>query len=623
MSSSSSSTDTTHHHQHHHHHHHHHNLSNSEALSIFSTSSSTESTTSSSVSPTNATSLPQPFPSPRLSTLARIGHYIAGTTSTATGTRPMPLDLSASSYSSTGTMSDRTPSIQNSPLTPSILSPSSTLTPKHITRPPNLVFNTDTPLSAFSMDPLSNRAILAGRGYMRVVTINPDEIVETVDVQALLPPTEAERIAYISDMQWCTGPYSKLVAAASTNGFITLYNIESDGSSTPNRLTGHTRTVISLALSPFNPHLLVSGGLDKQIKIWDLRAGKYAASVPVPESTRRVRLSPIDANKYCAVFDNGWLMSWDMRNLAVPNKRISAHSGPGFCCDYHPQLDVIATGGRDRAIRVWDMKNESPRPLPTHEIPTAGAVSSVLWRKPTGYERQDSVDDSYLASSSLSVGDYRIQVWNLRRRFVPAYVVDFHDAPVTALAWAGEGLYGSQSASTVDDCELSDDEIGEDVNLRRRQRTWSSGSSRQLTKRHRPAGTLWACSRDQRFVAHDVARSCPRKPVYSLSHQAFAWGPDNEFAFASLDKSKMRPDGLVDRVAMADSSTPHKRSGGSMVMRMMMRRAPETVPVVPTQYVATAELASLEFTNTVEPGDADEAETSVRRGDSKNRSASI
>ncbi|KAK9242854.1 WD40-repeat-containing domain protein [Lipomyces tetrasporus] len=435
---------------------------------------------------------------------------------------------------------------------------------------------------------------------MRVVKVTPNKILELVDMWESMKVADDDRVGYVSDMKWCLGNYSNNAAVASTTGSISVYDLNKP-SAIPRRLTGHTRTVNSISLNPLNPHVIVSGGLDRAIKFWDLRIGRSVASVNGPESTRRVQVSNIDASKTCAIFDTGYLLRWDSRYLATPDRRVQAHSGPGFCFDYHPHLDVVATGGRDRTIRVWDLrqsdKSEQSTRItrPMYEIPTSGAVSNVLWKKPCGSERTDSIGDAYLASSSLSVGDYRIQVWNLRRKYIPAYVIDYHKAPICALTWAGDGIYGSQAP--VDESEWSDCE--NEVDDRRRQRT-RSGSKK--SRRQRPAGTIWAASRDQRFVAHDIARSCPTKPIQSLSHQAFAWGPDDEFTFASLDKSALRSDGLFPRPMhnRRDSGT-QKRSGGNVVMRMMLMNAakkePEAVPEVPVQYVTSGKLSQFATTS--------------------------
>ncbi|KAK9362519.1 WD40-repeat-containing domain protein [Lipomyces starkeyi] len=582
----------------------------SDALSTSSAESSQFSQFSSSTV-SNISTLPSPSTlpratSPRPGTLARLTHYIAGTSPLSPRGPSIHSDLSTSASSSSSISSDKvepiavlSPQSPSSPFTPTAISASSTILRRSALRKPNLVFEVDVPLTAACNDSYSSRALLAGRGYMRVVKVNPNEILELVDMRESGKVADDDRIGYVSDMKWCLGNYSNNAAVASTSGSISMFDL-SKPNATPRRLSGHTRTVNSISLNPMNPHIIVSGGLDRAIKFWDLRINRSVASVNGPESSRRVQVSNIDGSKTCAIFDTGYLLRWDSRYLTTPDRRVQAHSGPGFCFDYHPHLDIVATGGRDRTIRVWDLrqsdKSDQPARItrPMYEIPTSGAVSNVLWKKPCGSERTDSIDDAYLASSSLSVGDYRIQVWNLRRKYIPAYIIDYHKAPICALTWASDGIYGSQAP--VEESEWSDCE--NELDDRRRQRT-RSGSKK--VRRQRPAGTIWAASRDQRFVAHDVARSCPTKPIQSLSHQAFAWGPHDEFTFVALDKSALRKDGLFPRpMHNRRGSGTQKRSSGNMVMRMMLmntaKREPETVPEVPVQYVTSGRLS--QFTTT-------------------------
>ncbi|KAK9237583.1 WD40-repeat-containing domain protein [Lipomyces kononenkoae] len=584
--------------------------------------------TVSSISTVSPPSALPPATSTRPGTLARFTHYIAGTS-------PLPSwpsnrsDLSTSTSSLSSMSSDQmepipilSPHSPSSPFTPTAISGSSTITRrKSALRRPNLVLETDVPLTAACNDSKSSRALLAGRGYMRIVKVNPNEILELVDMRESMKAADSDRIGYVSDMKWCLGNLSNKAAVASTNGSISLYDLDKPNS-LPERLTGHKRTVNSISLNPFSPHIVVSGCLDGAIKFWDLRTDRPSrpvASVNGPESTRRVQVSNVDGNKICAIFDNGYLLRWDSRNLTTPDRRIQAHSGAGFCFDYHPYLEIIATGGRDRTIRVWDLRQSDKSDQsaqiahPIYEIPTSGALSNVIWKKPCGSERTDSVDDAFIASSSMSVGDYRIQIWNLRRKYIPAYIIDYHEAPITALSWANEGIYGSQVPA--DESEWSDCENELDEGRRQRAR---SGLSKKVL-RHRQAGTIWAASRDQRFVAHDVARSCPTRPVQSLPHQAFAWGPNDEFTFAALDKSGLRKDGLVSRPPMHNrrGSSTQKRSSGNMVMRMMLMNSgkkTEAAPELPVQYVASGNLSQFiasqdtfySANNTIGPADGGE-----------------
>ncbi|KAK7203932.1 WD40-repeat-containing domain protein [Myxozyma melibiosi] len=555
---------------------------------------------------------PLPMPSPRLGAFARLGQYITGSTGTA--------------------------------------SPPATNTNRQLFAPPppppdHLVFKTDAALTAMSADPASNHAVIAGRGYMRVVRVEPTQICEAQDMLYGDP-----RGGYVSDLKWLIGPHSKTIALASTNGLITLHDVEKP-EAVRQLASGHSRTVNSLSVNPFNPHILISGGQDGTVRYWDLRTLLNVATVKGVDASRRVQFSSVDGSRFCTIYESGTLARYDARNLSIPDRRVTAHTGAGLCLDYHPTMDVVITGGRDRAMRVWDLRQEpTTKQTPSYEIYTSGAISSAIWRKPLVHEKINEITDLPVACASLAVGDYRLHVFNLRRRYVPERVIDTHTGPVMGLAWAGDGPFGSGAPLEEDsDSSSSESEYVFSPATSGTSTHPPLRTTKRTKRKRRQRGVLWACSRDMTFRAHDVRRACPCRPVHNLSHQAFAWGPDDDFTFIGFDKRKLRHDGLIDvpitqaspatkSPSEEDSSTPMTTStspvasvvsgglwgrrnsaaaqrkssmsgatpssvassssstgsGSSMMMRMLLstRRTPvATVPCVPRQDAVSGDLS--------------------------------
>ncbi len=49
---------------------------------------------------------------------------------------------------------------------------------------------------------------------------------------------------------------------------------------------------------------------------------------------------------------------WDLRRQDRCEKQFTAHTGPVFACDWHPEAKTwLATAGRDRFVKVRSVKN--------------------------------------------------------------------------------------------------------------------------------------------------------------------------------------------------------------------------------------------------------------------------
>lgn len=47
---------------------------------------------------------------------------------------------------------------------------------------------------------------------------------------------------------------------------------------------------------------------------------------------------------------------WDRRHAGKPNKQFSVHSGPAYCCSWHPEMSHwIMSAGRDKMIKVSNL----------------------------------------------------------------------------------------------------------------------------------------------------------------------------------------------------------------------------------------------------------------------------
>lgn len=81
------------------------------------------------------------------------------------------------------------------------------------------------------------------------------------------------------------------------------------------------------------------------------------------EAVRDVKFSPQYPNVFAAVSENGTVQLWDLKRPDKCQLQFTAHSGPVYTCDWHPTQPWLATGSRDRQIKVnrrfWNILMES------------------------------------------------------------------------------------------------------------------------------------------------------------------------------------------------------------------------------------------------------------------------
>ena len=179
--------------------------------------------------------------------------------------------------------------------------------------------------------------------------------------------------------------------------------------------TGHTGQISAIACHPTNPHLLATGGIDKTVRIWDLRAP--SATKVVAMSGSNINLAYHPQGKYLAVGDKNetvslvdadqgafmhkikdgavdreeinelaWSPDGSMLLLPMGSGRISflrsphtpdahtetsigadglnsnwkrilhhsAHPAAIFCIKWDPTDRVVATAAADSTVAIWD-----------------------------------------------------------------------------------------------------------------------------------------------------------------------------------------------------------------------------------------------------------------------------
>ncbi|XP_036366644.1 GATOR complex protein WDR24-like [Octopus sinensis] len=186
----------------------------------------------------------------------------------------------------------------------------------------------------------------------------------------------------------------------------------------------HKRTVHRVTFHNKEPALLLSGSQDGDMKIFDIRRKDVSKTFSAKESVRDVQFCPHSSGyfRFAAGLENGIVQEWDIRRPDRPDREIIAHTGPVFTLDWNPMdKNWLATGGRDRAIRVWDM----PTKKVVHIVHTMASVARCKWRP----------DYKYLIASSSLLVDFAVNIWDIRRPYIPLAAFNRHKDVASGIQW--------------------------------------------------------------------------------------------------------------------------------------------------------------------------------------------
>ncbi|XP_042887233.1 GATOR complex protein WDR24-like isoform X1 [Penaeus japonicus] len=282
----------------------------------------------------------------------------------------------------------------------------------------------DAAANALDLSPDNLQVVIAGRHVFKIYSLEEDDLVEKANLRAGKNPNLNFSC---NDVVW--NPLEdSVLATAATNGAVVTWNLnKSSRSKLDCVFNDHKRTVNKVSFHPCEPHQLISGSQDGFMKLFDLRRKEAAYTFTSnAESVRDVQFNPHLNMQFCAVAENGNVQLWDMRRTDRMEKQFTAHGGPIFALDWHPEVKTwIATAGRDKTIKVCDVYEV---PNVRHTIQTIASVGRVKWRPNAKY---------HIASSAL-IWDCSINVWDIRRPYIPFAAFNEHKKLTSGIAWRGD-----------------------------------------------------------------------------------------------------------------------------------------------------------------------------------------
>ncbi|KAF9922454.1 WD repeat-containing protein 24, partial [Linnemannia zychae] len=289
-----------------------------------------------------------------------------------------------------------------------------------ISTPNTFKFDTNGALWALSASPDYSMVAVVGRDVLKILNVTEWGAEEAINLKAV---GVRNNFAGSMDVKWgpTTGRDAK-IATIGTNGPIIIWDIGTQNK-IGRTIKEHTRSVNRICFSPQEPNLLLSASSDSTIRLWDLRVrDKPGIVMDAKDIVREVQFNPTSMHDIIAGYESGNIQRWDLRNPLAGEKKFMAHMGFVTSLDYHPSGRFFASGGRDRTIKIWDVEDEKKREI--HTIPTIQYTSKVQWRPNRPYQLAASFKD-----------ESTVQVFDVRRPYVPLHVLSQHDKDATSILW--------------------------------------------------------------------------------------------------------------------------------------------------------------------------------------------
>lgn len=207
---------------------------------------------------------------------------------------------------------------------------------------------------------------------------------------------------FLANKNICITPDNKLILCTCKNDI----EILDKNFSIVNRFSRHTETILSVCISN-DGTILVSGSIDKTIKIWDVKTGSLIRTLKGHKQTIQcVCISP-DNNQIASGSRDNYVKIWDFHTgrtiytLYEPGPEYTLHgSGPkkfgwvNTVC-YSSDNNKIASGSD--CVKIWDAK-------------TGSLINILDQHTKSVWSLCFSCDNSKIISGSL---DHTIKIWDV------------------------------------------------------------------------------------------------------------------------------------------------------------------------------------------------------------------
>lgn len=134
--------------------------------------------------------------------------------------------------------------------------------------------------------------------------------------------------------------------------------------------------------SPRNENVLISGGHDGLINIYDLGADPYHVQSihrKSGDAVRDVKFNPFNPDYFLAASEGGNFELYDIRQTDKPVLTRTAHKNL-YCLDWNRKYqNVLVSGTTEKELRVWTLNNSHTEFEERVKIQLIDGSAQVKW----------------------------------------------------------------------------------------------------------------------------------------------------------------------------------------------------------------------------------------------------
>ncbi|KAF3440723.1 hypothetical protein FNV43_RR19009 [Rhamnella rubrinervis] len=200
--------------------------------------------------------------------------------------------------------------------------------------------------------------------------------------------------------------YRNILASASADRQVKLWDVAAGKCTITSE--HHTDKVQAVAWNHHAPQVLLSGSFDHSVFLKDARIPSHAGyKWTVKADVESLAWDPHTEHSFVVSLEDGMLKGFDIRTAtsdpagaSQPSFTLHAHDKAVCTISYNPSApNLLATGSTDKMVKLWNLSNNQPSCV-TSKNPKAGGVFSVSF----------SEDSPFLLAIGGSKG--LLEVWD-------------------------------------------------------------------------------------------------------------------------------------------------------------------------------------------------------------------